>query len=175
MNFYSIINIIIIIFVSVFVGIIIFYTSTSKSHNSCDPCNSMEEGCTHYDTHHYDRKIKPAKTLVPSKWKTFTPSERQTLISNFYKEITDVPAKNMIKTIVRDIDTPANYDPINDNYADEIFANILYLINTSPSEKNSQIPDTINNLIVEQLNDMYTGACPQGRSTRLFQIYNLIV
>ena len=57
-----------------------------------------------------------------------------------------------------------NIDPI--NKLDAI--DLLYIISLYQSEKQD-----ITDLLIEQLRDMQTGFCPQGRTIRLIQIINL--
>jgi hypothetical protein len=126
--------------------------------------------CEKCNTHFYDHKLIPAKDLVPTKWKQFEIDERRKMLEKFcHEKISEPAAKHMIKNIIRDIGAPANYDSTNDNYADEIFANIIYTIDNCTDKE--QIT-SMYEIIGIQLMDMYSGQCAQGRNTRLFQIYN---
>lgn len=69
-------------------------------------------------------------------------------------------AKKFLNDIINSIDMPANYDPTNNIRAE----NILFLIG-----KYKDNPDCIA-VLEAQLIDMATGACPQGRTHRLFQV-----
>ena len=58
----------------------------------------------------------------------------------------------------------SNYDPINKINA----IDLLYIIYTISRDN-----DIVLTLLIEQLHDMKTGFCPQGRSIRLLQILYL--
>jgi|LakMenE01Jun11ns_1017448.scaffolds.fasta_scaffold9810697_2 hypothetical protein len=61
-----------------------------------------------------------------------------------------------------------NLDTYTNVYADDILINILLVIMNKTVENKISIIKLIN----EQMDDMFnTGRCPQGRTTRLYQIY----
>lgn len=71
--------------------------------------------------------------------------------------------------VVENAQKPSNFDPANKIYSDDILVEICKKMANASAEKQH---DTLVN-IAEQLSDMYNlGQCPQGRSTRLIQIYN---
>jgi hypothetical protein len=66
--------------------------------------------------------------------------------------------------VIVDSQTVNNYDPIHKVYADDILAYIC----------KAELTDQLLDLMLEQLSDMFiTGRCPQGRTTRLYQIYKI--
>lgn len=92
------------------------------------------------------------------------------LFSNVKKQLKRPKAKQMLDVIVNDMrhhsgnTTTPNYDPSNKVNCTDILAAIL-----SRDDHLFVIP-----LLDEQLEDMYNlGQCPQGRSTRLIQLYVL--
>lgn len=76
-----------------------------------------------------------------------------------------------IKLVYENIQQHPNFDPRNSVYADDILSEIcVRLVKIPESERG----DTFDN-ISEQMADMYKlGQCPQGRTTRLIQIYNYL-
>lgn len=83
---------------------------------------------------------------------------------------------NGIKLIIDNIQLPGNYDNRNNVYADDILAEICSILIDKREQENGDVllVDTLKN-IAEQIKDMYLlGQCPQGRSTRLIQIYNYL-
>jgi hypothetical protein len=108
----------------------------------------------------------------------FTPLEKINLfkylyflINRYQKKLdTKILATGMtgLELVVRSRIT----DPINKIAIDDILAEIC--VKMDKYKEPEQI-DIINN-ILEQMNDMIitNGTCPQGQSTRLFQIYNSI-
>ena len=68
--------------------------------------------------------------------------------------------------IVENTQGSSNFDPVNNIYADDLLVEICKKISNS-----SETHDILVN-IAEQLGDMYNlGQCPQGRTTRLYQLY----
>ena len=92
------------------------------------------------------------------------------------KIITDNIAKNFFNMILNDLqkNVNQNYDPINKLYAEDLLY-IIYLhlekIKLEPNLKEREDKQkTMIELLNEQLSDMRTGSCPQGRTIRLLQI-----
>jgi len=70
--------------------------------------------------------------------------------------------------VINDTETNNNFDNITNIYADDILINIILSIMSNNLDDKISIIKLIN----EQMDDMYnTGRCPQGRTTRLYQIY----
>lgn len=98
------------------------------------------------------------------------------LFNSLYRDMTNLHVdSNSLKglfLVVENTQKESNYDPINKIYSDDILAEICQKIVYMSSDVEKH--DTIMN-ISEQLSDMYLlGQCPQGRSTRLIQIYNCL-
>ena len=75
--------------------------------------------------------------------------------------------KVCLDSIIRGTSKPENYDPSNKLFAEDL----LYLIAEKIIyEKNEEYGE----LLFTQLQDMLTGLCPQGRTTRLFQILYML-
>jgi len=58
-----------------------------------------------------------------------------------------------------------NYDSINDIDFSELCPRVWKF--------NRLLEESDNRVFFEQIDDMKTGLCPQGRTTRMFQIYNI--
>ena len=71
--------------------------------------------------------------------------------------------RNMLNLLKRDGDGRANYDPLNHIHTIDILTRTWYYIRKMSSEDQSHFFTQI-----QEIND---GSCPQGRTTRLFQIY----
>jgi hypothetical protein len=67
--------------------------------------------------------------------------------------------------IVSNAQQPPNFDPTNQLFADNLLFKICYIAKT-----NDDIVEDIIKMLALQLEDMGTGFCPQGRTTRLYQI-----
>lgn len=84
----------------------------------------------------------------------------------------DTNGVNGIHLVVSDTQNSSNYDTINKIYADDILAHICLRLNNV----DHKILESTLFLLIEQMSDMYlTGRCPQGRTTRLLQVYNQLV
>ncbi len=127
------------------------------------------------DTHHYDGKLH-TNTLI----KTVHNLTNQNLIDQkniyFTRLIQDlkinplVPKQYLptaieaVNQITHGIQQSSNYDNTNGMYADDV----LYIVCRKIDETNNT--DALVYLS-EQLSDIMTsGQCPQGRSTRIFQV-----
>ncbi len=99
-------------------------------------------------------------------------------VSNIFPDLREILKKresqSLYKTgiqaldlIEKNIGDQANYDSTNNFRAETI----LYLIYQKLKEMN-EIDSGLIDIIIEGLSDIVTsGSCPQGRSTRLYQIY----
>ena len=95
--------------------------------------------------------------------KIFTKDEKIEQIKQLVPKLTNPLAKSMLYTMGKTIieSGEENFDDQNNIDASDILANIL-----------SKNYDEILELLEEQLIDMYNlGQCPQGRTTRLWQIF----
>lgn len=121
---------------------------------------------TFMDIHHFD-----------GKWghniKTTTSLEDKCILFNaLYQDMRDLGVESTslrgLILVVENTQKPSNFDPANKIYSDDILAEICKKMINASAEKQH---DTLVN-IAEQLSDMYNlGQCPQGRSTRLYQLY----
>jgi hypothetical protein len=71
--------------------------------------------------------------------------------------------RNMLNLLKKDGDGPANYDPSNHIHTIDILTRTWYYVRKLSNEEQSHFFTQI-----QEIND---GSCPQGRTTRLFQIY----
>src|ERR1700719_4601872 len=127
------------------------------------------------DTHYYDGKLNnslEAQTVISTNIskldKTSVFEEiKQYLLENKGPSIPAYPiALASLNMLERDIDQPGNYDSSNNFQADTI----LYLLFNKI--KGSKDPKDLIKIFVEVLAEIVTGgSCPQGRSTRLYQLY----
>ena len=69
--------------------------------------------------------------------------------------------QNMIQLVKRD--DRGNYDPLNDIHTIDILTRTWYYVRKLPIEEQMYF--------FTQINEINDGSCPQGRTTRLFQIY----
>ena len=85
-------------------------------------------------------------------------------IANFYEKLTNPIAKQTVKMIM--VDRNQNYDPRNDIDASDILADIIIKISDD---------EVVDGYIQEQIADIFLlGRCPQGRTTRLYQIWRAL-
>lgn len=119
------------------------------------------------NVHAYDGKLKDTKLIY------FNKHDKLKLFGRIKKKINNRFLNHIISDFLKyGVDTKSpNYDSLNELYADDILATILDLIFKSVSQNNS---DDIFKLFIEQLNDMSTGFCSQGRTVRLIQIFNIL-
>ena len=113
------------------------------------------------NVHEFDAQLK----YTPQN--KFTKEEKKEMFQKFKSEIVDLDVKKNcvlgLELIILGLEDNSNYDDKNKCDASDILADIL---NKDYSE--------LVFLICEQMSDMYIlGRCPQGRTTRLLQIYNL--
>jgi len=69
-------------------------------------------------------------------------------------------ALHYLQTIVNNIGNSANHDPSNDIWAEDLLCLMMAMLDN----------ESFLNQLEEQLCDMRTGFCPQGRTTRLWQV-----
>lgn len=123
--------------------------------------------------------------VFDGKWthniKTETKLEDKCLIfNNLYQELKNLGVEsnslNGLILVIENTQKSSNFDSVNNVYADDILVEIckkiFYPFKSDISDDKKK--DVLTN-IAEQLSDMYQlGRCPQGRSTRLIQIYNFL-
>ena len=114
------------------------------------------------NVHIYDGHLKGIYTDEHK----YSNSEKRELIESFAKILSKQPALKMLALILKDINNGSNYDSSNDIDASDVLATIL---------THKVMTKDIVKLLEEQLVDTFSlGQCPQGRSTRMIQIYNII-
>jgi len=111
------------------------------------------------NTHTYDGKLDGDFIKYIQNVST-SADEIITCGNEFLKRITEPTAQKYLTSIIEGVNTASNYDPSNNIRAE----NILYLLYQFIDNK-----DCLETLET-QLIDMATGACPQGRTHRLFQV-----
>jgi hypothetical protein len=137
-------------------------------------------------THSYDAQLKEVIEKYRPLLKKVEVLEidiKKNMFESFLNEINnldyDQEFKNYsiqsIKNIINDIGKSPNYDGTNDLKAEDVLYLILAKLKTlRKKEKEDVIFDHMSNIII-QLSDMVTsGPCPQGRCTRLWQLFNMM-
>ncbi len=131
----------------------------------------MSSPATFQDVHVYDGRIRNVKLAYK-----VDEENKQQLFKFFHNSrLTDDTAKLGVRMIASDTQKPPNYDPSNDKYADDLLAAlIIYMLETETTE-GKESTESLTRVIEEQLSDFVKlGQCPQGRCTRLLQVYNSI-
>ncbi len=78
-----------------------------------------------------------------------------------------------LRLVIENTQSSSNFDPINKVYADDILSEICDKLVASDDQELRQ--DAVRG-ILEQMSDMFKlGQCPQGRSSRLIQIYKTLM
>jgi len=97
----------------------------------------------------------------------FTKKEKRELILQLSNKFTNTLAKNMLITMSKDLDNDKNMDRSNNIDSSNILVEICIKLNI-----NTEIDFSF---IEEQISDIVEyGQCPEGRTTRLLQIWNVI-
>lgn len=125
------------------------------------------------NTHHYDGILCNLRYLIQSDLDRVASIEKTSAFEELIKIVTSqnppphavVWLNAIIQTYVTHGKGGENYDPKNDMYA----CDLLYIVYERIIRKDEMSPRYLEELIL-QLEDMQTGPCPQGRTTRLFQI-----
>ena len=113
------------------------------------------------NVHEFDTQLK----YIPQN--NFTKEEKKKMFEEFKSEMLDLNVEQNciygLDLIIYGLENNTNYDDKNNCDASDILADIL----------NKDYSELII-LICEQIGDMYLlGRCPQGRTTRLLQIWNM--
>lgn len=130
-------------------------------------------GAQGINTHHYDGILCNLRHLIQSDLDRVANIEKSTAFEDLTKivgsENPPPPAVTWLNAIVQCYLTHGrggeNYDSANNMYA----CDLLYIVYERIVRKDDMSPRYLEELIL-QLQDMQTGPCPQGRTTRLFQI-----
>ena len=109
------------------------------------------------NVHEFDTQLK----YTPRN--NFTKEEKKKMFEKFKSEMLDLNCISGLDLIISGLENNTNYDDKNKLDASDILSDIL-----------SQDYSELVLLICEQIDDMYSlGRCPQGRTTRLLQIWNM--
>ena len=151
------------------------------------------------DTHAYDGKLHDIIKLIQNDLNRVHKISKDKKIERFKvlrKELETYSADKSdsnklafkyFDIICESIGHPSNYDPTNKLHACDLLylcCELLTFLKSQTEEKEEAPPkekegdgggdtppDTLMEILLMQLNDMHTGSCPQGRTTRLFQVY----
>ena len=123
------------------------------------------------NTHYYDRLLKEGyKELVKKQNETTDFLTINMSIDKLFNELYDT--LNRLRLIDGDIkdmleliwnDTKNNYDPLNDIDTMDILNRTWYYV------RKMELEDRI--MLFSQIGAIKNGPCPQGRTTRIYQIY----
>jgi len=126
----------------------------------------MSQTDTHYYdgrwSHLYQEKIKTIKTI-----KDINPESFETTVGEInlrWPMATNV--SNLLLTTRQQ-----NYDNKNSVSLEELLPIVWYLIKILPHGEQKQ---DIENVFIEQYMDIRNGSCAQGRTTRIFQVLQLL-
>jgi len=113
------------------------------------------------NVHEFDTQLK----YIPQN--NFTKEEKKKMFEEFKSEMLDLNVEQNciygLDLIISGLENNTNYDDKNNCDASDILSDIL-----------SKDYSELIFLICEQIGDMYLlGRCPQGRTTRLLQIWNM--
>lgn len=109
------------------------------------------------DTHTYDGKLN--NSIIPEILKS--DEEKKEECHKFITLKIDKEAKLFLSKIIKDIGTKSNFDSTNKLDAGNILYSCIKYIDNEDFVK----------MLEEQLLDMKTGFCPQGRTHRLYQLF----
>ncbi len=123
------------------------------------------------NTHYYDRSLKEGyRELVKKQDKDTDFLTINMSIDTLFNELYDT--LNQLRLIDGDIrnmlelirnDTKNNYDPLNDIDTMDILNRTWYYV------RQMELVDRI--MLFSQIGEIKNGQCPQGRTTRIYQIY----
>lgn len=82
------------------------------------------------------------------------------------RKIVNAESSSVLEQLITDYNTENNYDPISKTNVNDI----LYLISLYIEKVKDTDRDDIIQLFNDILIEMKSGMCPQGRSTRLYQL-----
>ena len=127
-------------------------------------------------THTYDGKLQKSKQTIENNIQRASKISKKDKVQAFIKLRNNlIKYKEFTPQIQRCFDViyntfsqkgrtkSANYDPTNDLYADDL----LYLCYEKVFESDS---NDFSKMLILQLEDMVSGLCAQGRTTRLLQV-----
>lgn len=113
------------------------------------------------NVHVFDGHLANSKACIQETLDRVSAISREEKISAFRKlqEIIHHPNLDILANNYIVNGRNSGYDPINDLYTDDLLY-ICYEL----------LSDDLIRILLEQLDDLYTGLCPQGRIHRLFQV-----
>lgn len=127
------------------------------------------------DTHTYDGQLKNRLAEIKSFLDEASKMSKEEKLDRFYKLKSflkcNPQADTFLSGIIRDYETGnhgANHDPTNNIHAEDLL--VLCFNLCFRSAKSPEIAEEVSSLLSLQLEDMATGYCPQGRTTRLVQV-----
>jgi hypothetical protein len=82
------------------------------------------------------------------------------------KNETIINARKFVEILKKD--RQGNNDKINNINAEDLFVRVFRLVKKLKN-------DFVYEMLAEQLSDLRTGPCPQGRTSRLYQVYNTLL
>ena len=125
----------------------------TTSPNDYIDVHTMDSKYTHHIETRFDKNSK---------------MERFEKLKTEVKSLLPIINTRGLEVVINDTETDANWDKINNLKADDVLVELYeYLKDRSTEDKVS-----FYSLIIEELNDMIAmGTCPQGRTTRIYQIY----
>lgn len=115
------------------------------------------------DVHEFDNKLCESIKYIDNKINSISNIEKEDKINKFRQlqdHIIDKVAKHNLEILLNNL----NYDPINKIHTEHLLLIIIDALIKNNWDK------SIINLLSEQLKDMSTGFCEQGKSIRLLQI-----
>ena len=117
------------------------------------------------DTHSYDNKLHEIISQIKTIPQSFTFQESIQEIIHLNNTLQHPHKSQVLQTInLFTNDSEKNYDPINRISVEDLLVRLVPIIKTW--EQSAQL------IFLEQLSDIYTsGSCPQGRCTRLIQLF----
>lgn len=129
----------------------------------------MSQTDTHYYdgrwSHLYQEKIKTIKDTKDTK--DINPESFETTVGEInQKWPMAIVVSNLLLTTRQQ-----NYDDKNSISLEELLPIVWYLIKALPHGEQKQ---DIENIFIEQYMDIRNGSCAQGRTTRIFQILQLL-
>ena len=113
------------------------------------------------DLHSLDRKLKEYRCI--HHFLDFNPSKEELLeLSTLFTLSNE--GHSVLRTLIKDMGTSANVDPINNLCLDDLLMDLFFVRLTYSDSTN------LDQTFDQQLVEMKSGMCPQGRVIRLFQV-----
>ena len=149
--------------------------STQKKNipSSAVPSSKKNIDRSKLNTHHYDGKLYLKRDEIDNMIAKIDQTKKKDAFEKLTKNIKKTTNNNnvhrclnaLVNNCNRKTSSP-NYDSINMMYADDL----LYLCCQAIEGNIGGEDNDVFDLLIHQLNEMASGMCPQGRTTRLYQI-----